>query len=138
MTDQDPSPDRRVYYTHAQTGDRGYLVKRYGSDHIKYDRVGPDQTIPFRPQDWREDVARRPLQEHEMAQIAYEADRRLCRALGKVREANRQWIDLPDAERIRFVQSGPAVPRADLRMWLYRAIITVLKSHGAEASKTAT
>jgi hypothetical protein len=127
----DPTPDRRIYYTHARTGDRGYLVRRYGTDHIKYDRVGPDQTIPFRPEDWREELGRRAFQEHEVTRVAFAADKELCRALGRVREANRQWLDLSDADRISWVTSGPPVRPHHLRAKLYRAIVEVMKSDGA-------
>lgn len=133
MIEPDPTPNHRIYYRHATTGDRGYLVKRFGADHIKYDRVGPDQTMPFRPEDWNEETARRAFQEHEVAKVAFAADKELCRALGKVREANRNWLDVPEAERIRFVTSGPLVPPRHLRARLYRAIVEVMKSDGATA-----
>lgn len=130
----DPTPDRRIYYRHARTGDRGFLVRRQGTDHIRYDRGDQHQTVPFRPDEWTEDVATRRLHDHEMAQIAYAADRRLCRALGLAREAGKEWIDLPEKERIRYVSEGPRAPKGSLRWRLFQTITEVLKRYGAEGN----
>lgn len=131
MSDADPTPDRRIWYRHARTGDRGFLVRRMGADHIRYDRGDPLQTVPFRSDEWTEDTQKRRLHDHEVAQVAHAADRRLCRALGLAREANRDWLDIPEAERIRYVTEGPDAPEGSTRARLFRLITEALRDDSA-------
>lgn len=123
----DPTPDRRVYYRNLATGDRGYLVQRHGADHMKLDRGenGADETRLFKPGEWQLEETQRGMNAHEIAQIAFEADKRYCKAKGKVKESKLEWLNLHDEERILWVKQGP--PRADdTRRRLWSAIVKVL------------
>lgn len=126
----DPTPDRRSYYKNVATGDRGYLVKRHGADHMKYDQPGHDRTIPFKSDDWTIEQQSRQLPAHEVAQVAYAADQRLCRTLGKQREAQVEWLTLQNEERLRWVKEGPKAPATSMRARLWRSIVTALVVDG--------
>lgn len=127
MTDKDPTPDRRVYFKNNATGDRGYMVKRHGADHMKYDRAGVDQTIPFKPEAWtQEQRTDRRFNAHEVAQVAYAADRRLALSMGLQGPSRLEWISLPETERIRWLKEGPRVKADHIRQRLWRAVVGVL------------
>lgn len=123
----DPRPDQRVYYTSIATGDRGFMVKRYGADHIKLDR-GDDteETRLYRADEWNLAHVKRALNAHEVAQVAFEADRRLCRAQGKLKDARAEWLNLRETERLRWVAHGPKAPPGHLRLRMWAAIVKVL------------
>lgn len=125
QVDKDPTPDRRIYYRNNATGDRGYLVQRHGADHMKFDRGinGADETRLFKPEDWTLEENRPGMNAHEIAQVAFEADRRYCKSKG-LREARVEWLNLTDDERIRWVKEGPKAQ--DVRRRLWAAIVKVL------------
>lgn len=118
--DIDPPSAERVWFTHTMTGERGYLAKRGGKDVIRLDRpMDPHATRPMGP-DWQRDEGWRPITVNQRAQVAYAADLALCRALGNHAGAKKAWIDLPDSERITFIESGPSEedgPRH--KLWLH-------------------
>ncbi len=127
QVEKDPAPDRRVYYRNNATADRGYMVKRYGADHIKLDRgPGTDETKLFRSDEWTQEARSKRFAAHEVAQIAYVADCRLWRSLGNAKESKREWISLPEEERIRFLSEGPKVSADHRRARLWRAIVGAL------------
>lgn len=106
--DYDPPEAKRDWYRHKQTSDRGWLVRRNFRDAIRYDR-GPlvDQCV-FNLTDWeriKEQLA--PLSAHHIAQICFEADKAFCRALGHIDLAQRQWVDLSERVRVKWIEGGP-------------------------------
>lgn len=126
----DPTPDRRTYYRNVSTGDRGYMVKRFGADHMRYDQPGHDRTIPFKTDDWVLEQQSRQLAAHEVAQVAYAADMRLCKTLGKIREAETPWLNLRNEERVRWVKEGPKAPADSMRARVWRAVVNAMVVDG--------
>lgn len=119
--DHDPEPRDRVWYEHRQTGDRGWMVRRDGKDWIRLDR-GPrvERLQPVNPAAWRQVNDYRPMTEHQLAQVAFEADRKLCFFLGQHERSRKEWESLSDKARIRYVKEGPG---GDHRQVLYDAIM---------------
>lgn len=102
----DPPLNKRVYYRHLETGDRGYLVERDGLPAIRWDRIADDTTHQL--DRWKKEEDATPLfSEHNVAMIAFAADKEVCRALGQVDIANRKWIDLSEAQRRDWMKDGP-------------------------------
>jgi hypothetical protein len=102
----DPKPGEREYYRHQADGQRGYLVLRDGKDRIRLDRPMEDIHVPM--DGWVEDRKAHVMSAHAAAKIAYIADQALCAATGEY-SPKREWIDLGDKERIRFMKDGPDV-----------------------------
>ena len=59
----------------------------------------------------------------ELVQVAFEADRALCRLRGKNDKAAKDWHSLSAEERARWIQIGPHEPE---RKRLYQAILGAL------------
>lgn len=125
----DPKPKDRVYYRHLETGDRGYLVERDGAPAIRWDRAADDYTHQL--DRWKKEVDVTPLfSQHQLAMIAFAADKEVCRALGQVDIANRKWIDLSEKQRRDWMADGPKAklgPRRDV----FEAIKKALASDAA-------
>lgn len=120
----DPHPGERRYYTHAQNGDRGYLVRRNGKDHIRRDLPGEEKIVRFSDV-WVADHAHRPLNVSQLAMVIYSADQELCRVMG-LHSKLKKWIDLGEEERARWIQGeGPKGP--DIRTRLHSAMWDVLQ-----------
>lgn len=120
----EPKPHERVWYTHATTGDRGYAVRREGRDLVRRDRPGIDDVSD--PRDWKRIVDETPtFSAIQIAQICFEADKKLCWALGQPDLAKREWLDLSEAARIKWLNEGP---RTSKRAALYAVIRDHLRS----------
>ena len=123
MTDHwDPKPDERKYYRNSVDGQRGWLVQRNGKDCIRVDRPMEDLCVPMTG--WREDRQAHAMSPHAAAKIAYIADQALCAATGEY-FPKKEWIDLSDKERIRFMKDGPDV--GGFRDEVYLGIKALLK-----------
>jgi hypothetical protein len=122
----DPAPHERSYYRHVTTGDLGWMVRREGKDHIKLDRPAQDLVKLFRPEEWIVEQEYRTLTRQQFAQIAFEADKKLCHFLGEHDLARRQWLELHERVRIAWVNMGPG---HGLRAKLYAAIMATLQEH---------
>jgi hypothetical protein len=122
--DWDPTPDQRTYYRSAEDGQRAYLVKRGGKDMVRLDR--PMEEI-LRPLDgsWRPDTQTYPFTAHQVAEVAFAADRALCRTMGKHLDAGKEWLSLKEQARIKWMEEGPST--GDIRDDLYDAIMGTLK-----------
>lgn len=123
---EDPAPADRVFYYHTRTGDRGYLVERDGKEFIRYDRPGEEILRKFGDRDWKIDKDYRPLTKGNLAQIAFEADKKLCFFLGEHDHGKKEWLDLKDNERIDYVENGPT-SSPEIRGELFDAIYDALK-----------
>ncbi len=125
----DPPPAKRVYYRHLETGDRGFLVERDGLPAIRWDRAMSSDTT-HQLDRWKKEVDEAPLfSAHQIAMIAFDADKAVCRALGQVDIAKRLWVDLTEKQRRDWMTDGPKAkvgPRRDV----YEALVKVLRSHG--------
>jgi hypothetical protein len=122
---EDPQLSARVYYRHLETGDRGYLVERDGKPAIKWDRpMATDTTHELSK--WKLEADATPLfSAHQIAMVAFVADKEACRALGQVDIANRTWLDLTEKQRHDWMKTGPKAklgPRRDL----YEAVVKAL------------
>lgn len=120
----DPPLAERVWYRHAQTGDRGYAVKRLGKDAVRYDRPNVDD-VSFELKNWHKETDEVPqFSALAIAQVAYEADRKLCFHMGRFDLAKREWLEMTDKQRRTWVEKGPpGAPRAEL----YAKICEVLR-----------
>lgn len=105
--DWDPREHERKYVRHTTTGDLGYLVRRDGEDKVRLDRGPNEVIIDFRPNDWKEETTHYPMSRAQLAQVAFEADKKLCLYLGFHRLAKRNWLNLSEEDRIEFVKNGP-------------------------------
>jgi hypothetical protein len=123
--DYDPPKDRRRYFRNAQTGDLGYMVRRLGVDHIKYDRPYDDSTVKYRDGDWNEELHAEPMSRGQAVRAAFEADRVLCAALGLHVLAKKEWASLKPGERVDWLKNGPKGP--DPRPILYAVIMKALE-----------
>jgi len=124
--DYDPPKDRRRYFRNAHTGDMGYMVRRLGTDYVKYDR-GPssDETVKYRPGDWNEELHSEPMSKGQAVRAAFEADRALCAAIGHHHMAKKEWASLKVQERVDWIREGPPGPPP--RKELYTAIMKTLE-----------
>ena len=102
------------------------MVKRHGADHMKWDQPATDRTQLFRADDWVQEQTSKKMAAHEVAQVAFEADRRFQRALGKLMNSRVEWIDLSNDERNRFILEGPKCKPGSKRQRLWVAIVTLL------------
>lgn len=113
--DWDPELGMREWYTHRSTGDRGFMVRRGGKEMIRLDRPMDPHAVRPMSADWLRDEGWRPITVHQRAQVAFEADRALCRALGMHEDAKKNWNELSDGARMRWTTTGPLEePRAGL------------------------
>ncbi len=118
------------WFRHRGTGDRGFLVEEDEQQYIQFDR--PQQVIrrKYQDSDWVEEKEVRRLTQLEVARIAFEADKRLCYALGLMEESKRDWLSLREKERADFVKNGP-LTRDPVRIDLHGAIRDSLGSISA-------
>jgi hypothetical protein len=124
MTDWEPKPSERTYYRSRLDGQRAYLVKREGKECLRLDR--PSEAIYHAINgDWVQDAQQHVANAHQVAKVAFIADRALCPIVGAHTEAKDEWINLKEQDRIKFMQDGPDT--GDIRDDLFRAITKTLK-----------
>jgi hypothetical protein len=115
----DPLKDARVYYRHNQTGDRGFLVTREGREAIRRDRPAIDD-YTFELKDWNKEAPETArYSDLQIAMVQFEADRKLCWAIGLADLSKREWVDMTEKQRLAWLKTGPASPT---RAGLYKAI----------------
>jgi hypothetical protein len=121
----DPEPHKRQYYRNAQTGDRAWLVKRDGKDMVRMDRGPVEDIRVFNEREWIEDApAMADFTDIQIAMVTFEADKALCRQMGDAKKAKREWLNLSDQQRIKWMEDGPQETR---RKKLYLAVKKALK-----------
>lgn len=123
----EPLEHQRVYYRHRTTGDLGYLIKDNGKDVIRLDRPMERIIKQFDTNNWLPDKEARKMSVAQVAQICFEADRKLCFFLGEHDLAKREWVNLSDEQRIAWMQKGPVHP--EVRRDMYEAMRNVLNHH---------
>lgn len=123
----DPAESERIWYRDIQKGDLGYLVRRNGKTMVRLDRPMEDLVRPFRKNVWQADKEHRPITRHQVAKVAFEADKALCKVLGLHDKARREWQDLPEDMRIAWVEKGPE-DRLE-RTRVYRGMMAALSPY---------
>ena len=120
----EPKPSERVYYRSSLDGQRAYVVRRNDQECLRLDRPGEEL---LRPKDatWRLDTQTYPLTRHQLAKVAWVADKALCACIGEHQESKKEWLNTPERERIRFMKDGP--DEGNIRDQLYSAIMDSLK-----------
>ena len=122
---------KKEWYRHRQTGDRGFMELRDGKKVIVYDRPAADQWIAYSESEWKVETEVRTYSMMELGQIAWAADREMCRILGDYERAEKKWGHLSEATRHKWIVKGPAKPEA--RVKLFDSIMEVLRPMGAGA-----
>lgn len=117
-----------AWYRNRTTGDRGKLEVRDGEKVIVYDRPMVDQWVPYSDAEWKKEDAPRGYSMMELGQIAWAADRELCRILGDYERAEKKWGHLTEVARQKWIVKGPVKPEA--RVELFDAIMAVLRPMG--------
>lgn len=103
----EPPLHERLWYRHKDTADRGYAVRREGKDGVRRDRPAVDD-VSFTLSDWKREADEMPrFSSIQIAQICFEADKKLCWALGHPDLAKRDWKDMTERQRISWVKDGP-------------------------------
>lgn len=120
----DPAPDERTYYRSAEDNQRAYLVRREGKDMLRLDRTMEEILRPFTSA-WKPDNQVHPVNAQQLAQVAFAADRALCRVLGKHAQSHGDWLSLKEQARIKWMAHGPAT--GDIRDDLFDAIMGTLR-----------
>jgi len=123
----DPPPEQRELVRSARTGELGWLVRRSGSSMVKLDRPNQDIEIRYVAGDWLPEVPQRPLARQQLARVAFEADRELCRSLGAYAHGMRTWQRMDEHQRKVWAEKGPDSPPA--RVTLYKAIMSGLEPY---------
>lgn len=122
-SDWDPEPHGREWYSHTRTGERGYFVRRGGKNCIRLDRPMEDISKPFNESEWNPDREHRPMTAAQVAQIAFEADRKLCFYLGLRERSRKEWQSLSDKQRQFWMSKGPnESQRAELYAGVFLAM----------------
>lgn len=126
--DYDPPAQAREWFRHVQDGQLGWKVIRAGKTMIKLDRVAQPIEMNYRETDWIAETEHRPLTRWQIAKVAFEADKALCIALGDVAGSKRQWLDLRDEARQRWIEKGPvgSTPEARVRQGLFASVMLEL------------
>ena len=124
MIDWEPKPSERVYYRSRLDGQRAYIVHHEGEECLRLDRPA-EHVYRKLNADWAPDVQTYGASPHQVAKVAFIADRALCAITGDHVESKEEWINLPEKERIRFMEEGP--DSGGIRDELFKAITRTLK-----------
>ncbi len=119
-----PPSHERHYYRSTTTGDLGFMITQEGQPFIMLDRPNERIIKPWRKHEWIVELEHRPMTEAQIAQVAFEADKKLCLLLGMHDKATREWMSLYEEQRIEWTTDGPKGNR--YREHLYRSIMDVL------------
>lgn len=125
----EPEPHERLYYRHHRSGDLGWLVHdKDGNPAIKLDRPGVQNVHPFKDDEWVPLKEYTPYSRAQVVIVAFEADRHLCRLLGRHDLAKREWRGLSQEQRRAWIETGPT--GHPMRRELYAAIMGVVGELG--------
>lgn len=125
LLDIDPPEHNRQYVRDAATGDRGYFVFRGGRKMVKLDRASQAIERVYNEREWLPDNAPVGLSNTQIAQVAFEADKKLCLHLRMPVKSRREWVNMKDEQRIKWIELGPSHPE---RKKLYDAIKAALSN----------
>ncbi len=117
----DEGEGNRDWYRRRSDHQLGYLVMRSGQQCIRLDRGSQEIVVPYRPGEWVHAKDERPFTKAQVAMMIFEWDRALCRSLGLVEEARRDWRQLRETERGVWIEGiGPDKPK--IRAIMFKAI----------------
>lgn len=116
----DPTPAKRCWYRSQQTGDRGYMVRRNGTDVIRLDRAGVEVLRKF-DASWVPDNDAKPMRPIDLLRVIHAADVALCEVLGLHRLKPKAWLAMSDKERLEWMEFGPPTTNP-LRVAVYKAL----------------
>jgi len=126
LLDYEPKPEDRVYYESVLHGYRGYLMKAGGKLYIE--RGGGLPKLLYHNIEWKPDKVLRPITDWHVGLVAFEADKALLFALGKLKESRRQWLNLSQDDKMQWAHGpGPGTDAEPVRLELYGAIRACLK-----------
>lgn len=112
--------EKRRHFRHVRTGDRAFLINKGGKPHIQLDRPNEEIVRTFNESEWIEEKSDLPMSRGQVAQVAFDADRALCRFNGWHDKSRREWASLTDQQRIAWMEEGP---RETIRQRLWAAIL---------------
>ena len=125
--DEEPTSDEKTWVRHRLTGDLGWLVKENGVTKVHLDRLIVNLK-DYRPSEWKIDHQKRPMTRYQLAQVAFEADKMLCRSLG-IQQSTQRWETMSWEDRGRWRDQGPAARggKPSPRQTLWSAIMEGMK-----------
>lgn len=123
--DWDPPERERVWYRSRMDGNLGYLVVRGGKSRIRLHRPNEEIIRVFNEDDWIAEREHRPLTAAQTAQVAYEADAKLCAMLGDYSKRH-PWMNLSEEVRIKWIEKGPPA-KPPIRRDLFECIMASLQ-----------
>lgn len=124
MIHWEPKPSERTYYRSSADGQRAYIVRRNDEEVLRLDRPG-EEIIRKLDSTWRPDAQTYLASPHQVAKVAFVADCALAAILGEHAASRREWINVKEQERIRFMKEGPDA--GNIRDKLFTAITKCLK-----------
>ncbi len=128
----DPPEGAKTWVRHSRKGDEGWLVRRQGLDYVHYNRPNEVIEVPYNKGEWLDREEQRPMNDAQMAMVAFGIDRDLCGLLGSQTESRRSWIDLGDEEKIRWMSGdGPPDNCEAIRSVMYDNVMAVLRAYSA-------
>ncbi len=122
--DWEPRPSERTYYRSNVDGQRAYIVQVDGVEMLRLDRPG-EEIVRKLDQSWTADSQTYLASAHQVAKVAFIADCALCAVIGEHPESKRDWLNVKEKERIRFMKKGPDV--GGIRDKLFASITKCLK-----------
>lgn len=130
LADWIPDPHERQWFRRITDGQRGFLIRLVNEkgklvDHIQLDRPSEVIRIKLSPGEWQPDSESRPFSLAQVAMVAFEADRALCRIIGRHDRAEQEWLGLKDEQRRAWMLQGPKDD--PLRARMYYSIMSVLR-----------
>ncbi len=123
VTDYDPAPEDREWYRHIN-GQEGWLLIQGGKKKIQWNRPNETVIVPFSAE-WEAEPRHRDFTLQQVTQVAFTADRDLCRLMGDHERYRQKWEDMPESQQGDWRLNGPQNPR--LRQELYQAIMGVMR-----------
>ena len=121
----DPAPAEREYFREESSGQLGWKVIREGKEMVRLDRAD-EEIIRRLNHSWIPERESRPLTKAQVAQVAFEADKKLCFFMGQPEQARKDWNNMHEAEKRRWMTTGPAT-KVTARVSLYMFIQESLK-----------
>ena len=104
-------------------GQLGTLVDTSEGQQVRLDRGPVEILVPYNPVRWVP-AERPPLDDTQVASVAWAADMALRRVKGEYRVS--EWVCLRDRDRMAFIANGPDTDD-EQRLALYEAVVGALK-----------
>ncbi len=135
MTDVDrwdPDPHEKEWYREVVSGQRGWKVIRNGEPRIRLDYK--EDIHKKLSAEWTPDNEKRDMTPAQVAQVCFEADKKLCFFIGLPENSRKLWIDLHEEKRRQWIEAGPTAH--PLRRAVNQAIREAIMKHIEGAQST--